>query len=72
MVWCSRKRGIVLKYPVDYVCDLVLAGPIPPELGNLKELQELYLFANKLTGTFFFFMRSFHSLVSKVLWMIPA
>ena len=27
-----------------------LVGPIPPELGNLAALQELYLWANQLTG----------------------
>ncbi|CAN0346663.1 unnamed protein product, partial [Scytosiphon promiscuus] len=30
--------------------DIVLAGPIPPELGNLAALQYLHLVRNKLSG----------------------
>lgn len=41
----------VLLLPAELVFAVVLAGPIPPELGNLAALQEeLNLWGNKLHG----------------------
>ena len=50
----SRRRGIVLVFPAELIFALLLAGPIPPELGDLRELQELWLNQNQLTGDLFF------------------
>ena len=37
-------------FPAEIAFDCLLAGPIPPELGNLTALKYLYLDGNQLSG----------------------
>ena len=37
-------------FPAEVTTARPLAGPIPPELGNLATLKYLYLYGNQLSG----------------------
>ncbi|CAN0568374.1 unnamed protein product, partial [Ectocarpus sp. 12 AP-2014] len=45
----------------------LLAGPIPPELGDLRELRELWLYNNKLTVKLTIFASRFNKLLALIL-----
>ena len=44
------EKGVIVCFSRELVFCILLAGSMPPELGNLAALQQLYLGGNKLSG----------------------